>query len=74
MNIIKLVLIGLSMVDSDLIGFNRLGNNVNTHQRGRNRNKTKFGLILSKNSIPWDEIFEEPQLKRLLQSFQQNKN
>ena len=57
-------MIGLTVIDCDLISFNRLGNNIDAYRRGRNRKRRKFGIILSKNSIPWDDIFQESQLKR----------
>ena len=65
MKVTKLSLIGLTMIDSDLIGFNRLGNNIHTYQRSRNRNKTKFKLH---NYIPLEEIFDESQLKRVFKN------
>ena len=35
MNVLKFILICLNLVDCDLIGFNRLGNNISNHDRFR---------------------------------------
>ena len=45
MKIQNVILSCLGFMNCDLIGFNRLGNNIDFHDHARNRNKFKYGFI-----------------------------
>ena len=44
----KLILIGLTLAHCDLIGFNRLGNNVISHDRFRNLKQQRYNWLTDK--------------------------